>query len=177
MWVVLGGWSSAVWPFEVLVDISTFKLATHKLRVEQSVVRVSLWHFVDETDMGFVESVYTKSSWPKRPSLVSWPIGGRSASDRRQLVFVHFCNWNASSEFHDQSGGCFKYASCVCVKTCVCIQTEPCTKSERKDQRSWGRFRTWETWIPWGSAILSGYSFEVCTLLFWLQSIIHHYVL
>jgi hypothetical protein len=151
---MLGGWSSAVWTFEVLVDFSTFKLATHKLRVKQNVVKVPMLHFVEETDLGFAEPVYTKSSWPKRPSLVNCPLGGRSAKNRRQLVSVHFCKWNANSEFHDQSGECFKNASYMCVKACVCIQTKPCMKSERKDQRLWCRFGTSGTWIPWGSAVL-----------------------
>jgi hypothetical protein len=128
------------------------------------------WILLRKQIRGLTERVYTQSPGPKRLNLVSCTIGGRSIGDLKQLVSVHFCEWNASSVSHGQSCECFNDTSCVCVKTCVCIQTEACTKFGREEIRGLrSSSGTSETWIPWGSVVLSGCLWRVRTLPFWLQ--------
>ncbi len=128
------------------------------------------WILLTKQIRGLTERVYTQNPGPGRLKLVSCTIGGKYVGDLKQSVSVHFCEWNASYVSHGQSCECFNDTSCVCVKTCVCVQTEACTKSGKEEIRGlWFSSGTSETWIPWGSVVLSGCSWRVRTLPFWLQ--------
>jgi hypothetical protein len=88
--------------------------------------------FCEEQIGGLIDREYPKSSWSERLGLVRCPLSGRSTIDRKHIVHVHLVNENASSQFHDQSCGCYKNTSCVCVKICACMQTKSCTKAEKE---------------------------------------------
>jgi hypothetical protein len=133
---MLGVWSLAVWPFEVLVDIRTFKLTTHKFWAKKSVVWMHLMNLVEEADQGSYWTCVYPKSWAEKTESCElydwWQIYWRSETISLCTLLWMKCklcvSWSELWMFQ-------WYKLCMCEDLCVYTDWGLHEVWKRRDQR------------------------------------------